>query len=163
MTHLAIIDLDGVIANSDARFARAKLPDGSIDWNTAFNPDLVATDTPISGAKEAIERLMQRGYTVVFLTSRPIAMQDATVAWLEAYGLEYHDLVMKPRSAQFIKTVRWKASEVFRLVTIAGHEANGSLFIDDEELHRDAVRALGFGITTLASLADLGGDEPIII
>jgi len=162
--NLAIIDLDGVVADSTERFKRATRPDGSIDWPTAFNPDLVALDVPIDGAEVAMKRLEQRGYTIVFLTSRPESMRDATQAWLDVHGLDYHDLVMKPRSAQFIKTVRWKAAEVRRMVALAGRSAADSvLFIDDEELHRDAARALGLGITTFANLSDLAGDEPIIV
>lgn len=77
-----------------------------------------------------IKQIEQRGYTVVFLTSRPETMQEATVAWLNLYNLGAYPLVMKPADKQFTKTVVWKAEEVQRLV----HEYNADivLFVDDE-------------------------------
>jgi ribonucleotide monophosphatase NagD (HAD superfamily) len=79
MTSLAIIDLDGVIAENTERFARATKPSGGIDWSVAFDPTLVVLDTLIAGADQAVTRLENKhGYAVIFLTSRPETMREAT-------------------------------------------------------------------------------------
>lgn len=159
---LAVIDLDGVVADSSARFARARRPDGSIDWNVAFDPALVSLDTLIEDIWPALDRLISKGYEeIVFLTSRPESMRTGTQQWLDGHALNGYELIMKPASAQFTKTVNWKADEVARLASIA--DVRSLLFIDDEPKIREAVQAAVPGVTVLASLADLIDDRPIII
>lgn len=159
---LAIIDLDGVVADSTARFARARRSDGSIDWAIAFDSDLVALDTLIPHALGAIRRLASGGYEVIFLTSRPQSMRDATQAWLDVHALDGYGLIMKPAHAQFIKTAKWKADEVARMAQLPG--VTSLLFVDDEERNREAVEARQLPhVTTIASLSELVDDRPIII
>lgn len=159
---LAVIDLDGVVADSSARFTRARRSDGSIDWQVAFTPELVSLDILISGADEAIRRLVQRGYEIVFLTSRPESMRDATQQWLDTNALDGYELVMKPEEKKYVKTVLWKADEVARLAAMP--PVVSLLFIDDEERSRAEVQARQLpGVTVLASLAELIDDRPIII
>src|SRR5205823_6012368 len=96
MNRLAIVDLDGCVANVDARFARAEeakqawLNDlqnvlrsekQAIDiyWRTVFSPDLVSLDTLIDGAKEGLEAIRhEKGYQLILMTSRPETMREAT-------------------------------------------------------------------------------------
>ncbi len=113
---LAIIDADGVLANSDARFAQATV-NGKVDWKRAFDPAAVSLDTLIEGVGECLDKLVERGHAVVILTSRPESMRAATVQWLAEHGITHHNerLEMKPASAQFVKTVRWKAERVVAL------------------------------------------------
>lgn len=159
---LAVIDLDGVVADSSARFARAMRSDGSTDWNIAFMPDLVALDTLIPDASWGIRLLGRRGYTIIFLTSRPESMRDATQAWLDVNALDGYELIMKPADKQFTKTVLWKADEVARLAALP--PVVSLLFIDDEEGNRAEVQARDIaGVTVLASLTELVDDRPIII
>lgn len=133
MNKLAIVDLDGVVANRDARFAKATI-NGKVNWDVAFDPALVELDTLIDGCSTSIESLEWDGYTVIFLTSRPEPMRDATVKWLQKHELlsEGHGriLELKPLSKQFTKTKVWKAEKVLELAR--EHEATEVLFIDDE-------------------------------
>jgi len=131
---VAVIDIDGVIANSDARFALAKI--GShIDWSIAFDPQHVALDTLIVGVAEALVRLETSGYQIVYLTSRPESMRDATLAWLDQYELinEHRPTIFKPARKQFTKTKIWKAEEVRALVE--RYNASELLFVDDEPVN----------------------------
>ncbi len=154
---LAIIDIDNVIANPAARFARAEEekqeylndPDSFSDprtatdvyWRTAFDPELVALDTLIEGANEALNRLYGDGYDIYLLSSRPEAMREATLAWLDAQHIRrywYDDrLVLKPAAAQYTKTVVWKASVIHMLAAM--QEAEEVLVIDDEQAIIDEV------------------------
>jgi ribonucleotide monophosphatase NagD (HAD superfamily) len=150
----AIIDIDGVLADSTARFAKAEeakqqaltMGAGERDatktyWLTAFDCDLVALDTLIPNADKAIHRLWDMGWLITLLTSRPESLKEATETWLVQYGLEAYYLVMKPQSKQFTKTVQWKADEVRQMAT--SDDWIAVLFIDDEEGNRAAVEALG--------------------
>jgi len=158
---LAVIDLDGVIADPAERFKRAEeakqaflndknarleaiFSDGSagkqrateIYWRTVFTPELVSLDTLIEGVHEALNMLYGE-YGVMFLTSRPESMRAATHAWLEAHDIsvehpQFGDfLVMKPPAAQYVKTVVWKALTIQMLVAL--HGADEALVIDDEK------------------------------
>jgi hypothetical protein len=91
-TRLAIVDLDGVVADNDARFARARAngdgrkgAEGPVDWSIAFDPDLVSLDGLIMGADQAVKSLEQR-CTIIYLTSRPESIREATQTWLALMG-----------------------------------------------------------------------------
>ena len=159
MTKLAVIDLDGVIANVEQRFLRADVekslylagtdrPDRlqreatDLYWRTVFRPDLVELDTVIEGATEAIDNLFdERAYAILLLTSRPEAMREATVAWLweRAYLLPMitDSLLMKPTAFQYVKTVVWKAGTIQQCGAMWG--ATEVLVVDDEQANRAAV------------------------
>lgn len=170
---LVIVDLDGVVVNSDKRFERAEqakqsaLARNATDrqaineyWKTAFTPELVILDTLIEGADMAIRRLDAMAYTIVFLTSRPEHMEAATQGWLDAHDIGCYELVMKPADKQYVKTVQWKTDEVKRMASLPGITA--VIFVDDEQVHRDAIESLGLGIACKASLDDYKpDDEPI--
>lgn len=140
MTNLAIVDLDGVITNSDARFARATT-NGKIDWRVAFNPDLVKLDTLIDGCPDCLKKLEADGYVVIFLTSRPEPMRVVTEQWLTLHGLlDGRRLIMKPLSKQYTKTKVWKAEKVQDLIEEIQPE--NVIFIDDEQANVQAVTEL---------------------
>lgn len=151
---VAIIDLDGVTVDSTARFSRAKREDGSIDWSIAFTPGLVRLDILIDGADQAIRRLDDMGWSVIFLTSRPESMEVATKQWLAQHELGCYELICKPKSKQFTKTTAWKAEEVKRIAEQArAFDASAIvMFIDDELENRRAVHGLTLGIICKDSL-----------
>ncbi len=162
---LAIIDIDNIVANPAARFARAEeakqafladveartnaLLSGSsatkeatnLYWRTVFTPELVALDTLIEGVYEALNRLYGDGYDIYLLSSRPEAMREATLAWLDAAHIRrywYDDrLVLKPAAAQYTKTVVWKASVIHMLAAMM--DADEVLVVDDEQSNIDEI------------------------
>jgi hypothetical protein len=163
---LLICDLDGVIANNEARFAKAeeakqqwiaahRVPGtgailkeygapgaNDIYWQTVFNPELVVLDTLIEGVPEALDKLYGE-YGVIFLTSRPESMRGATEAWLEEHDISVEhpqfgdSLVMKQPAFQFVKTITWKSGMVQMLHKL--FDADELCFIDDEPNNRQAV------------------------
>lgn len=156
---LAIIDLDGVIADATARFAKAEevkqayierasselyaadeREATNIYWRAVFNPEYVPTDTLIDGVNEALHEIEQQGYDLFLLTSRPESMREATLNWLFSHFIllpEWSDyrLVMKPSAFQYVKTVVWKAGMVQTLEALYG--ATDLLIIDDEQVNID--------------------------
>jgi beta-phosphoglucomutase-like phosphatase (HAD superfamily) len=167
MTKLCIVDLDGVVADATARFAKAEeakrnaMPDNLDDaltltkeqereitnlyWRTVFDPEYVPLDILIDGAAEAIEAIGKQGYTVFILTSRPESMRQATVDWFWSFSPEtvilsneWNDpLIMKPSAAQYIKTVTWKALTVQMLSRL--FHASQVLVVDDEQSSLDEI------------------------
>lgn len=154
---IAIIDLDGVVADSTARFAKAEEAKAAwlaqhreqyadtivtekrateLYWQTALSPEWVHLDTLIDGVPQAIEQIETDCgyYPVIFLTSRPETMREATEEWLFQHGLygasDDHKLLMKPTSQQFVKTTTWKAGVVQMLASL--YDAKTILVIDDE-------------------------------
>jgi hypothetical protein len=153
MTRLAIIDVDGIIANVDARFEQAKADaEGAfvdrayekrdydnVYWRAVFNPEYVPMDTLIEGAREAIDCLLKENYTVFFLTSRTEAMRLRTEEWLHNHRIvpiwEHNRLIMKAPAFQYVKTAVWKAGMVQTLEAL--YEATDLLIIDDEQANID--------------------------
>lgn len=156
---LGILDIDGLIANSEKRFAKASETKIAIFqqhiaesdpeqvkailkqaeeayWQTAFTPELISLDTIIPGAVEAVETLQRRFDNTMLLTSRIEPMRDATMEWLDQVGLWPDNklgvdwLIMKPTAYKHIKSAVWKAVEIQKLAVMFG--ARTILFVDDE-------------------------------
>jgi hypothetical protein len=158
MTKLAIIDLDGVVVDADARFAKAEeaklayIERASNDlyaadvreatnvyWRTVFTPELVSLDTLLPGTNEHLLDIQDSGYKVIFMTSRPQSMRDATVDWLFEHTVYDADdeLVMKPSAFQYTKTTVWKAGMVQMLTDF--YHAEQILVVDDEQSNLDEI------------------------
>ena len=151
---LFIIDLDGVVFDSSKRFNKAMKPDENtnwgIDWNIAFDPDNLSLDTLIDDAQERIDILSTRG-DIVYLTSRPESMYEASKARLAEFGLGGYELICKPKCEQYTKTKTWKAAFVEGMAL----KLDSIIFIDDEEINRNAVEDLGLSnVFCRKSLAD---------
>ena len=165
MRKLAVVDLDRVVANSDARFAMAALAKEQwlmerqkglpyavealaeksatdVYWREAFNPIHVPLDELIDGADGDIIALTLQGYEIVYLTSRPSSMRVATLAWLEYYNLlasdEFSRLVMKESAFQYVKTIVWKAGMAQTLAHL--FDAEEILFITDQQAEIDELQ-----------------------
>ncbi len=172
---LAIIDLDGVIANVEARFAKADeakrnfrgsleaiLPgserkETDLYWQTVFDPALVPLDTLIDGAKEALETI-RANRPIIVLTSRPETIRAATEQWLFHHGILFFAqmsaaLVMKPPAFQYTKTMIWKAGMIQHLAT--ERRADEVLVIDDEAANRDHLATFADTFTRLVIVESL--------
>ena len=150
---LAIIDLDGVVADATARFEQAKADAeaafvdqayekreyDNVYWRAVFNPVLVELDTLIDGVNEALLDVQHAGYKVIFLTSRPESMRDATAFWLFGHSVYDGDdeLIMKTGAFQYTKTTVWKAGMVQTLSAL--YQASRVLVVDDEQSNLDEI------------------------
>lgn len=124
-----------------------------------FDPEGISLDTPEPRARELVEHLEAQGAQVVFLTSRPHTMKEATEQWLaqhalsrpchfKNYGTGKPDPEGRPDVGdRYLKTAAWKAREVVRIVRLVeekqGAPLSSILFVDDEEANRLAVADLG--------------------
>lgn len=179
---IILCDIDGVVADSSKRFAKAyegmsNLRPGQPDWNIAFDSKLIPLDTPIDGALEALQELNKLGW-LEFITSRPSTLEAATKVWFtwNLPGFEpnrvngekmlaikfkeqvtphaYYVQKFGDKGEKWVKTSLWKAAWVE--MWAENRNANEVIvFIDDEEINRKAVEALGLdNVKCYASLAE---------
>lgn len=149
----AFVDLDGVIADSTARFEHAKAitdaryPNGSLAdrdycdlyWQTVFDPQYVPLDVLIEGAADHL-MILSALHTIVYLTSRPEAMRFATKQWLDEHNVLHFatNVLMKPEAAKYTKTFTWKASII--QVWASAFGATEVLVFEDEEINLNEIK-----------------------
>jgi hypothetical protein len=86
---IAVFDIDGVLANCDARVE--KYLTGPVsrgekkDWVGFFAYDNMLADRPIVAMLVVMERLANTGVEVMLWTGRPEMTRRATLAWLERH------------------------------------------------------------------------------
>lgn len=172
MVKICICDIDGVVADSIERFKRAeqarnekqaeldkepyvsgdreeakrKIPT-DLYWSVALSPDLIPLDTLIEGAKDALKTLRHtHNYEILFMTSRPEALREATRLWLFGHnilpytsiaGQSVASLTMKAPAFQYTKTTAWKVGMIQTLARLYG--ASEVLVIEDEQANRQAI------------------------
>lgn len=149
MSKIAFIEIDGPIANYDARFALAesiawrKFAPGTRDWkdaywHVAFTPENIGHDVLVPGAYEALIEI-EKTHEIILLTSRPEHMREATRQWLTSHRIGIgRDLVMKPASCMWDKTLRWKTTIIHTLAYMYG--TSEVLVIDPVQANLDELQ-----------------------
>lgn len=154
--NLAIIDIDGVLANGEARFELADASgfpqrgSGADNyWAIAFKPEFVALDKPFDGILQQVDTIQGEDYRIIYITSRPENLAQVTREWLDRQDLPcaFFPVILKPSAAKFVKTPDWKASIIHALTnyikTCWGLES--LLIVDDEMMNREAIaQAIGW-------------------
>lgn len=79
---LALLDIDGVLANDTHRVDHAI----NRRWVSYFDPKTVAKDGVWEQGHELAQRLVDEGWTVAYLTGRRSILRLTTEAWLDANG-----------------------------------------------------------------------------
>ena len=102
-----IVDVDGVISDGSNRQHLAK----ARRWDEFFAgcPD----DPPLEAAVALVNSLAS-DITVVLLTARPWPLLDDTVAWLQAHGVRWDLLILRPPNSG-VRSRVYKAAEVDNL------------------------------------------------
>ncbi len=121
--NLLLLEIDGLdcIADHQLRLAEAKRA-GYSTWNSSYlrrlhDLSLLAQDSPVIGAREFIDYLVEHKWRIVLLTqrlrSRPV--YHATTAWLKQHGFdEYsYELVLKERQFEYLSVAAWKVMKTW--------------------------------------------------
>ena len=85
--NFALFDIDGVLADCHHRLHY--LDDK--DYGSFYSYDEVMEDEPIPEGILLLETFRQQGYKIIFVTSRADKALDATLDWLQKWGMD--DLV----------------------------------------------------------------------
>lgn len=100
-----------------------------------------------------IDWILANSEEVVFLTNRPEAERERTVADLERVGIAYQGLIMNDTGEE---------APVFKAKVVAEMLRKGEkvdYFIDDSEANRDAVEALGVDVVDPEDIEGVDGSE----
>src|SRR5690242_10564399 len=164
---LAIIDIDGVLCDTTARFGRAReaktvmlqqhINESDPDrakaivqqandeyWRVAFTPGLLSLDKRIEGVQGALLDIEHAGYHFAFLSSRIEALREATLDWFWFNQSSVYDrighgrhLFLKPPAFQYVKTAVWKVGITQMLAAM--YDVEAVLFVDDDKENCEAV------------------------
>ena len=134
MTALAVLDLDGVVADVAHRLHH--LDRKPKDWRAFF---AAAADDPVLEPGLLLARELAAEHELVYLTGRPEHLRRTTTRWLERHGLPPGRLLMRGRGD--FRPARTTKLEVVRSLASTGTVA---VVVDDDP---DVVAALrGAGI-----------------
>jgi len=103
--------------------------------------------------RPVIDWILANSEEVVFLTNRPEAERERTVADLERVGISYKELILNDTGEE---------APVFKAKVIAEMLRKGEkvdYFIDDSEANRDAVEALGVDVVDPEDIEGMDGSK----
>ena len=102
MKNTVIFDLDGTLANIDARRLKAGSPSGKtptpskMDWDVFFDPDNIKLDTPNDPVIKMAQLFKKDGFKIVIFSGRNDRGFFATRDWLKIYNVPFDLLVLRP-------------------------------------------------------------------
>ncbi len=92
-----IFDLDGTLANIDARREKATDILGKMDWDEFFDPDNVLNlDEPNPPVIKMAQLFDKDNFNIVIFSGRNDRSFDATTKWLDKFNVPFDLLVMRP-------------------------------------------------------------------
>jgi phosphoglycolate phosphatase-like HAD superfamily hydrolase len=93
---IVIFDLDGTLANIDARRALCIKPDGKMNFDKFFDPVNISLDLPIPQVIAMFHAMQKAGHRVLIFSGRGSITRNATIGWLEANDIQPDMLFMRP-------------------------------------------------------------------
>lgn len=96
MKDLVIFDLDGTLANIDARRKLSIKDNGKMDWDKFFDPANIDLDLPNDPVIQMAQLLKDSGKTIIIFSGRSKATKDATRNWLNRNNVPFDVLKMRP-------------------------------------------------------------------
>ena len=96
MKDLVIFDLDGTLANIDARRKLSIKDNGKMDWDKFFDPANIDLDLPNDPVIQMAQLLKDSGKTIIIFSGRSKATKDATRNWLNRNNVPFDILKMRP-------------------------------------------------------------------
>ena len=90
-----IFDLDGTLANIEARRKLATKPNGKLDWDVFFDASNISLDVPNEPVVKMAQMFAENGFTIVILSGRSDKTKHTTRSWLTHNKIPFHKLVMR--------------------------------------------------------------------
>lgn len=111
-----IIDIDGTIADVEARLSKAievtGKKGGNKFWDAFLGPEFMELDTPIPGARDQVKRWFDKGYKLVYLSGRRDTSRNATERWLNVYGFPPGEVILRPKG---VRTKGYKIEKIAQI------------------------------------------------
>ena len=119
-----IFDLDGTLANIDARRAKS-LSNDKMDWDVFFNPENISLDKPNLPVIKMAQLFAEDGFRIVIFSGRNDRSFFTTKSWLTRNRVPFDLLVMIPDKFQSdswpiakgnpaTKEMRWMPDEILK-------------------------------------------------
>ena len=119
-----IFDLDGTLANIDARRAKS-LSNDKMDWDVFFDPENISLDKPNKPVIKMVQLFAQDGFRIVIFSGRNDRRFFTTKSWLTRNRVPFDLLVMRPDKFQSdswpiakgnpaTKEMRWMPDEILK-------------------------------------------------
>jgi len=103
MDKIVIFDLDGTLALIDKRRDLATKDNGKMDWDVFFDPNNIDLDLPNQTVIDMANMLSKQGYTILILSGRSDVTYQATIDWLNKYGVWFDNLIMRTQDFLYMK------------------------------------------------------------
>ena len=94
-----IFDLDGTLANIDARRAKS-LSNDKMDWDVFFDPENIQLDEPNLPVIKMAQLFAEDGFKIIIFSGRNDRSFFATKDWLKVNDVPHDLLVMRPDKFQ---------------------------------------------------------------
>jgi len=120
-----IFDLDGTLANIDARRKKSLKPNGKMDWDVFFDAENINLDKPNDPVIKMAQLLAEDGFKIVIFSGRNDRSFFTTKSWLTRNRVPFDLLVMRPDKFQkdswpiadgnpATKEMRWMPDEILK-------------------------------------------------
>ena len=103
MPNIIIFDLDGTLANIDARRALSMDDNNKINWNKFFDPLNIPLDQPNQPVIHMAKMFKEQGFKIFIFSGRSGVTLQATVEWLQDNNIPCDKLMMRPKEKLFMK------------------------------------------------------------
>lgn len=139
MSKLALIDIDGLIADDDHRVHFAL----DHKWTDYFDSKRVVKDGLLPEGFDLVNQLADDGWTIAYLTGRRDTLRGTTENWLDFYGFPMGRLTMKTYAQSgSVRLANYKADVIKPLVEDPLYE-EVVLFDDDDAVIRHIQETFG--------------------
>ncbi len=95
MTECVLVDIDGTLADCEHR--RHFVQDGKRDWKSFLSPQMAALDTLNEPVAKVVRAMALAGYSIIYVSARPISLKVVTRAWLQKYNLWFEPKLLYMR------------------------------------------------------------------
>jgi hypothetical protein len=91
-----IFDLDGTLANIDARRDKATKSNGKLDWDVFSSSSNIKLDVPNEPVVKMAQMFAENGFNVVIFSGRNDRSFHTTRSWLTHNRIPFQKLIMRP-------------------------------------------------------------------
>ena len=143
-----IFDLDGTLANIDARRKLATKPNGKLDWDIFFDASNISLDVPNEPVVKMAQMFAENDFNVVIFSGRSDKTIFTTRSWLSNNRIPFHSLVMRPH-----KTMNFIPDEVLKKQMLDDAPFNKDevlMVVDDRQKVVDMWRDIGLNCFQVA-------------
>lgn len=110
-----IFDLDGTLADIEARRKFSTKEDGKINWGKFFDPENIKLDKPNIPVIETYKAMEDAGHRMLIFSGRSDSTKQVTLDWLRNYEIEPDEIIMRPSKKEKDSDDRYTPDDELKL------------------------------------------------